>query len=98
MGLLKEIIKDTEKLLNKLRQLDELKKEYETRKAERIFSWDCPKSPDYKCHYFTEEPWYDGRRVVYLSDGRTYGYDGQVPQEYESEDCCLFCGEPYERK
>lgn len=54
--------------------------------------WFCPDSPDHACHYFTE----DG--LVVLTSGDRI----QPPPEHdvtgETEDICIFCGLPEERK
>lgn len=54
----------------------------------------CPESPDHACHYFTNN---DGK--IELSDGTIV----DVPNEehdpdYETDDDCLFCHAPQERK
>jgi hypothetical protein len=61
--------------------------------------WYCPKSPDHVCHYFSES---DGSRryvedingeKIYLSKKHT-----DEDAQYETDDVCLFCGNPLERK
>jgi hypothetical protein len=61
--------------------------------------WWCPSSPDNHCYYFTDF----GSRgtIVVLADGTNFdyrGYDEDHDPEYETDDCCLFCGQPDERK
>lgn len=64
------------------------------------FGWHCPSSPDHCCHYFSErvapgmEPFVklNNGGVAYLSS------DHYENQAYESDDVCLFCGDPNERK
>jgi hypothetical protein len=55
--------------------------------------WDCPESPDKKCHYFTNEA---GKVVL------KKGVEVDPPQGHdsdnESDDWCIFCGAPEERK
>ncbi len=57
-----------------------------------IFGHWCPESHDHECHYFTK----DG--VVKFRDGTI----GKMPTDhdvkYETDDECLFCGKPEERK
>lgn len=65
--------------------------------CDKSFGWRCKKSPDGVCHYFSE----DGK--VELIDGTTVtvpaDVDGHVNDpNYETEDSCLFCGHPEERK
>ena len=66
-----------------------------------LFGWYCPKSPDHACHYFSEEE-DDGRHYVRLIDGtKCYlpdSYTKQKKHEDESDDWCIFCGQPEERK
>lgn len=56
-------------------------------------SWECANSPDGDCHYYTDE-----HNVIKLNDGTTYNMGSDHDRENESDDCCLFCGEPEERK
>ena len=56
------------------------------------FDWWCSKSPDNLCHYFTDS---DG--TVTLNNGKKV----RPPKHdihYETSDCCLYCGNPEERK
>ena len=60
--------------------------------CDESLGWKCPNSPDGVCKYFT----YDGVHVE-LINGDTV----ETPKhdyEYESDDTCLFCGHPDERK
>lgn len=65
------------------------------------FGWYCPESPDHACHYFSTER--EGVRGVELIDS-TFCTD--VPElndpdhdpDYETDDSCLFCYDPEERK
>jgi hypothetical protein len=60
----------------------------------RGFGWRCPESPDGVCHYYTEE---DGK--IHLIDGRKVDVpDKDHDPQYETDDSCLFCREPSERK
>jgi len=61
--------------------------------------WYCPKSPDHACHYFSE-----GGKVK-LAGGILVDIpedckdeDGSYNPNWETDDCCLFCGSPEERK
>jgi hypothetical protein len=63
---------------------------------ERMDGWWCDKSPDNSCYYFSEEK--DGKHVVGLENGSQFILPADHDPEEESEDCCLFCGEPEERK
>lgn len=58
-------------------------------------TWDCPESPDGYCHYVTE--WGSDTKVL-LRDGTTVELSEPTPRQYQTEDACLFCGEPDERK
>lgn len=58
--------------------------------------WWCPDSPDHHCYYFTEEG-FESRYVV-LKDGTEYHFHKGHDAEYETDDCCLFCCQPDERK
>ena len=65
------------------------------------FGWYCPESPDCTCHYFSTET-DTGRNAVKLLDG-AYVFLPELNTEdynpdWETEDCCLFCGESDERK
>ncbi len=56
------------------------------------FGWRCKESPDGVCHYFTE----DGK--VELITGELVSPPPEHDVEYESDDDCLWCGLPDERK
>lgn len=58
----------------------------------RRFGWRCPDSPDTACHYYTE----DGK--VELIDGTLIDPPADHDVEYETDDDCIFCGAPDERK
>jgi len=61
--------------------------------CKKDFGWWCPDSPDHTCHYFSM----DG--MVELLDGTTIERPkGAIDPQYETEDQCLFCGQPEERK
>jgi hypothetical protein len=64
-----------------------------------IFTWYCPDSPDHACHYHSDS---DGKRRyttdingerIYLSKKHT-----DENARWETDDQCLFCGLPNERK
>lgn len=61
--------------------------------CEEGFGYYCPESPDSVCHYFTD----DG--TITLIDGSKVPVPNEDHDpEYETDDSCLFCGDPYERK
>lgn len=65
--------------------------------CEQFFGWYCEESLDKTCHYFTEDgkiEFSDGTR---LDANKTPGVEWQGDQ-HETYDCCLFCGNPDERK
>jgi len=72
--------------------------------GEHAYGWYCPKSPDKHCYYFTEIPEEDEEgtqefeefRFVRLRSGELFKLD--APTESESDDWCIFCGQPEERK
>ena len=57
------------------------------------FGWYCPQSPDHACHYFS-----DGDGQVRLINGEDHAVPAGHEIARESEDCCIFCGDPEERK
>jgi hypothetical protein len=60
--------------------------------CDRDFGWYCPNSPDKTCHYSTE------RGKVSLITGDWIDMPVGHDTMYESEDSCIYCGEPSERK
>jgi hypothetical protein len=54
--------------------------------------WFCPSSPDHCCHYYSVE----GK--IFLIDGTVVEVHPTHDPKYETEDNCIFCGEPNERK
>ena len=56
------------------------------------FGWRCKESPDQVCHYFSE----DGK--VELIDGTSVSVPCDHDSDYETDDHCIFCGLPDERK
>ena len=56
------------------------------------FGWRCKKSPDSVCHYSSQ----DGK--VELLDGTKVDVPEGHDPKYESDDGCIFCGMPDERK
>ena len=54
--------------------------------------WYCPDSPDHACHYYS----HDGK--VTLVDGTEVDVPEKVKGRTESDDWCIFCEEPDERK
>jgi transcription elongation factor Elf1 len=67
----------------------------------KSFGWRCNASPDETCHYYSQE--IDGVRVIELIDGRLVPVS-EIPNladhdpESETDDYCIFCGQPDERK
>ncbi len=67
--------------------------------CKQSFGYRCPgkDSPDEVCHYFTEDQ--DGKNMVLLSNGEYVEYtDPEHSPDHESDDYCLYCGSPQERK
>lgn len=56
------------------------------------FGWHCPKSPDHVCHYWSR----DG--MIELLNKRRIPIPAGHRVEGESDNWCIFCGEPEERK
>lgn len=54
--------------------------------------WRCKKSPDGVCHYFSK----DGK--VALLGNRECDIPPEHDDKYETDDCCIFCDMPEERK
>lgn len=61
------------------------------------FGWYCTESPDHSCHYFSEVD-ENGNPIVELHDGTIHRLPSDHNAEYETNDQCLFCGNPEERK
>lgn len=65
--------------------------------CKKYYGWRCKSSPDGVCHYYTSPR---GQEVQLLNGEvdthrfKTRDYD----VEYETDDCCLYCGSPEERK
>jgi len=53
----------------------------------------CPESLDHACHYYTED---NGR--VKLATGELVDAPDGHNSKYETDDSCIFCGVPDERK
>ncbi len=67
----------------------------------QYFGWWCPDSPDNTCYYHTYEvdAYLLTSRMVTLIDGTEHilrDYEGDP--KYESDDDCVFCHDPEERK
>ena len=61
--------------------------------CDKSFGWYCANSPDHICHYFSK----DGK--ITLIDGTNVQKPVDSPDKgHQSEDWCLYCGEPEERK
>ena len=61
-------------------------------KCGKYHGWYCPKSPDHRCYYFTQA----GK--VLMKDGTLEDPPPEHDTDYESDDWCVFCGSPDERK
>jgi len=68
------------------------------KKCKDDLGWYCKSSPDHRCYYFTEVEDETGRLYVELLDGSRSYMKKDHEQEYETDDCCLFCTLPDERK
>ena len=67
--------------------------------CDKNFGWYCSKSPDQSCHYFTEDSKIllnDGTLVDVPRDEEDVGEP--YNDKWETDDSCLFCGAPDERK
>lgn len=58
--------------------------------------WFCPDSPDHLCHYFSQE--HNQQRCVELLSGQLHPLSLNHKREWETDDQCIFCGNPDERK
>lgn len=61
------------------------------------FSWYCPASPDHACHYYSG-PAAGGGRQVALFNEVMYELPAEYDGRWETEDDCIFCHQPEERK
>jgi len=64
--------------------------------AVRAWDWYCPDSPDHVCHYFSKTD-KSGNKYVVSINGEKIILKGYNPYR-ESDDWCIFCGNPDERK
>lgn len=55
------------------------------------FNWFCEESPDNTCHYYSKN------NQITLINKTTYTLK-DYNNDYETDDCCIFCGQPNERK
>ena len=61
--------------------------------------WYCSDSPDHTCHYKSAHDPLIGRRFVESINGvRIILPEDYSEWEHENYDCCIFCGQPNERK
>lgn len=66
-----------------------------------VGGWWCPKSPDNSCYYHSEPIVKNGSEsvnVVVLENGEHVELPRTHNPDNESEDWCIFCGAPDERK
>jgi hypothetical protein len=70
--------------------------------CDKMLGWFCTESPDNTCHYHSEEgpQLYDEKpyNYVHLITGEEHVLPADYDGKYETEDCCIFCGQPEERK
>ena len=67
--------------------------------CKKTFDWYCPDSPDNQCHYYTQDT-PEGKGLLFR-DGTimlTKDFPEDWDPDYETDDCCIFCGQPDERK
>ena len=93
---LREKVREIQQLLGELKEdcSHKIEKRYSSAYCSicgEDFGWWCPDSPDHVCHYYSE----DGE--VSLIDG-TKVKKPKDASEDESDDWCIFCGDPEERK
>lgn len=68
--------------------------------CESHLGWRCPDSPDGCCYYYSQSESEEGPFFVRLMNDEKY----IIPEyeysdfAYETDDCCIFCGNPDERK
>lgn len=60
--------------------------------CDQSFGWWCPDSPDNCCHYFSENGF------IALENGQKVPIPPDHDEKYETDDCCIFCHDPEERK
>jgi|688.fasta_scaffold438176_2 hypothetical protein len=58
----------------------------------RGFGWLCKESPDKVCHYYSND------KMVELINGKLVPIPSDHDPKYETDDACIYCGEPEERK
>ncbi len=66
--------------------------------CEESFGWYCPDSEDHSCHYFTEHDEVKDLFYVEMINKSKHYMDKMYSGVDETEDTCLFCGDPEERK
>lgn len=67
---------------------------------EDLGGWYCPDSPDHLCHYFSQKN-RAGEDVIYLLDGTEVNMKSINPEhqvKFETDDDCVYCHDPRERK
>lgn len=64
----------------------------------KTLDWFCPESPDKQCHYYTNQD--DKGYYVTLRSGERHYFKNYTKSDSqdETDDSCLFCGAPNERK
>jgi hypothetical protein len=61
--------------------------------CDKDLGWKCEHAPDGVCHYFSED---DGQ--VNLTNGQSVPVPDGHDAQFETEDSCIFCQNPEERK
>jgi len=62
------------------------------------FGWHCPVSPDHACHYYSERSVPGMEPIVKLNNGGIAYLSSDYEGDWETDDCCIFCHQPNERK
>ena len=62
--------------------------------CDKSHGWACPHSPDKVCHYFS----FDGKIELVSGEYVDVPDDHDGMASDESEDWCIYCGDPDERK
>lgn len=65
----------------------------------RPWGWYCPDSPDHQCSYHAERD-ENGKYFVWTINGEKVFLPKYTVEDakHESDDWCIFCGQPEERK
>jgi hypothetical protein len=91
----------TDEMRGELRTLSQKSWKYDSADCllcQRSFGYRCPDSPDTVCHYYTESVPFTAQNGVRLVTGEFVDYPEGHDVENETDDQCIFCGQPEERK